>query len=112
MNSVNLTGYLGNDAELTMHGSGRGRLGFSVAVTGYGGRDGKGDVQKTTTWVPCVMWGDRTVPLQRFLAKGAFVEVTGKLQTYPRKLEDNKVVNVMYVEVDEIGLGPKRNQDK
>ncbi len=107
MNGVHIAGYLGRDAELKMHRSGGARLSFSVAVSGYGGKDADGKSIKTTTWVPCVMWGERTVQLQQYLAKGAFVSVSGSLKSYQRKEGETQPVDMLYVQVDDLDC-PKR----
>lgn len=73
MNSFNFTGNLGGDAEVRYTQKGTAITNFSVAST-----SGWGD-NKTTTWVRCVMWGDRGVKVAPLLTKGQQVAVSGEI---------------------------------
>jgi single-strand DNA-binding protein len=79
---VQIAGNLGKDPESKVLPSGQKITNFSVAIKQ---RKGKEEV---TTWVKCVVWGDRFDKMFAFLKKGSSVIVCGKLNipsTYQAK---------------------------
>lgn len=79
MNSVNISGRLGKDAELRTTQGGSFILRFSVAVNDRKKNPQSGEWEDTTHWIDCVMFGKRAESLSKYLTKGVEVGVTGKL---------------------------------
>ena len=74
MNNWNITGNLGNDAEVSTTNTGKYICSFSVAVkSGYGQNE-------KTTWVKCVIFGARAEgKLPEMLKKGKQVAISGEI---------------------------------
>jgi len=85
MNNCTFIGSLGRDAEVKTLDTGKSVINFSIAVN-----EGYGD-KKTTMWVSCAKWGDKTAVAQ-FLKKGGKVAVTGQvsIRSYAGKDGTNK----------------------
>ncbi len=80
LNQCNFTGRLGKDPEVRQAGSSK-VANFSIAV-GEQWRDRQTQEKKEkTTWVNIVVWGPQAEMVEKYLAKGTFLRVTGKLQT-------------------------------
>ncbi len=82
VNKVILLGHLGGDPELRYTGSGKAVAGFTVATSGYGGRDR----EPTTEWHRIVVWDKLAELCNQYLYKGRQVYIEGRLQT--RSWED------------------------
>lgn len=98
MNVWNFTGNVGRDSELRYTAKELPVLRFSVAVnSGYGDR-------KTTTWVRCVVIGQRAVALEKWIKKGTLVGVSGEasLREYTDKAETQR--HVLEVRVNDVTL--------
>ena len=79
MNSVNLVGNLGSDAELRATQGGNPILSFRVAVNERR-KDAQGNWTDYTNWVPCTMFGSRAEKIAQYLTKGTKVACTGRLR--------------------------------
>ncbi len=86
LNTLTLSGYLGNDAELRYSKSNTPFVSFSLAVNERV-PDGNGSYSDYTNWVDCVMFGKRAESLHRYLSKGAKVSIIGHLHT--RMVDNN-----------------------
>ena len=95
MNKIIVSGRLTKDSEPSYSASGNARLNFSVASDWYMG-------EKKTLFLNCVMFGKRSESLAKYLSKGQFVVVEGKLDI--RKYEGKYYTSCV---VDDIELGPK-----
>lgn len=99
-------GNLGKDPVLS-YGENKACLNFSVAVN-YKIRG-----EKQTTWVSCVMFGDRAEKLNQMLSRGNKVGIQGKMysSTYTdRSGHDKSKLNCI---VDNVHLlTPKKDEDK
>lgn len=95
MNLLVIGGRLGRDAESATTATGKQVVKFSVAVdTGYGDN-------KKTIWIRCQKWGNTSSALLRCLKKGAFLILTGRLDSYKDK---NNVMQFQMI-VDSLELG-------
>lgn len=109
LNRVILTGNLTGDPELRYTQTGRARTRFSIAVSRQY-RDQEGNLQKETTFVPIVVWGQQAENCASFLKKGRPVAVDGRLRidTFEtQEGERKKVVEVIAQRVEFLGARPE-----
>ena len=76
MRSLNLSGFIGKDAELKQRGD------YTVASFTISANQGK---DKETLWMECVVWGKRATTVKDYFKKGMYVSVQGDLETYTYK---------------------------
>lgn len=81
-NTVTLSGHLGSAIELTQLSSGKRVARVAIATNEYY-RDKEGNTKKETQWHNLVAWDDTAERMQRYLAKGTFVIIHGKLVHRP-----------------------------
>ena len=77
-NSVQLIGFLGRDPEIRELESGRKRGQVSIATSDTF-RDSNGVLQQRTHWHNLVAWGPQATYLEKYLHKGSFTGIRGKL---------------------------------
>lgn len=103
MNSLNIAGYIGQDAESRTTQTGTVVTKFSVPV-----EQGWGD-NKKTTWVECILFGKKGTNephgLVNYLHKGKFVAVTGEL-VLDQWEHDGKSYSKVTCIVRDVKLGP------
>lgn len=110
MNHVVISGHLGKDIDLRIGENNRAEGEISVAVNDYIGRDDStGDAKYWTTWVTCVIYGDRARALQDQLYKRRFVCVSGQMRTRNYKVAEGKTMPLTYILVDHIEFDRKAN---
>lgn len=80
MNQCNFTGRLGKDPEVRAVQNGK-VANFSIAVGEQWKDRQTGEKKERTTWVNVVIWGAQAETVERFMTKGTFIRVSGKLQT-------------------------------
>lgn len=80
INNVQFMGNLGADPKLDTTPSGRKICKFSIAVT-ENFENAKGEKQKHTEWINCVVWGKYGETVHRGLKKGQQAIVFGKQRT-------------------------------
>ncbi len=73
INTVVVSGNLGQDPEIRYFESGNSVTTLSLAVSGYS----KGE--KTTDWIDCKLWGKPGETVVNYCRKGSKIGVTGKL---------------------------------
>lgn len=73
INSVVISGNLGQDPEIRYFESGNSVTSFNLAVGGYS----KGE--KTTDWVECKVWGKPGETVVNYCKKGSKIGLTGRL---------------------------------
>ena len=107
MATMIVTGRLGKDAELrTLQNSDK-VLSFSVADDiGWGEK-------KSTQWVSAALFGKRAESLEKYMTKGALVEVVGvpTLRTYEGKKGFGAEIQLRVYEIKLLG-GNKQSDDK
>ena len=85
INKAIILGNLGGDPETRYTQSGTAVTTFSVATTDkWKGADGQ--MQESTEWHKCVVWGKLAETCSKYLQKGSRVYAEGKIQT--RKWQD------------------------
>jgi single-strand DNA-binding protein len=77
-NSVQLIGYLGKEPEIRQLDSGRKVAQVSIATADHF-KDKSGEFQKKTQWHNLVAWGHSADYLEKYLHKGSFIGIRGKL---------------------------------
>ena len=115
MNNVQLIGNLTRDPEFFETPSGTACAKFTIAVTRqFAGADGKKEVD----FINCVIWKGGAELVNRYLAKGSRVGVTGTIQTrrYTDKDGNNRtafevVVNSIEFLSQRQNVGSKNDND-
>ena len=103
MNSWNLTGNLGKDAEQRFTPAGDSVVSFSVGVkAGYGDK-------ATTTWARCSMFGKRGEAVQEYLTKGQLVGIVGELSAREWTDKQGLTRTSIEVRVNDLTLLGKRD---
>lgn len=101
MNSLNIIGRVGKDAETKTVGNGRLATAWSVAVN-----VGWGEKQETL-WFDCTMWGERGEKVGAHILKGDQVGVSGSMST---REHDGKTY--MKIDVQDVTLLGGKRDDK
>jgi single-strand DNA-binding protein len=113
LNKVILIGNLTADPELRYTTTGTARTRFSIAVNRQY-KDGAGQLQEETTFVPIVAWGSQAENCANYLSKGRSVAVEGRLRIDSfenAEGERRKVVEVVAQSVQFLG-GPSRAKER
>lgn len=109
INSVNISGNLGRDPELRATKTGMQVLSFSVCVNARVKRNG--EWADKANWVDVTLYGNRAESLSRYLAKGTYVTVSGRLDQRTWEAKDGTKRSKLEVICDEIDFtGGKREQ--
>jgi len=114
LNRVILIGNLTGDPELRYTPSGTARTRFSIAVNRQY-KDGSGQLQEETTFVPIITWGSQAENCANYLSKGRSVAVEGRLRIDSFENADGerrKVVEVVASSVQFLGGAPRGRQDQ
>ena len=100
MNSINLTGRLGQDPKVGNVPSGSKVATLSLGV------ERKTKEGKTTDWIDCVAWGKTADVIEQYTHKGDRIGITGTLQTRTFETangEKRKVVEVLIERLEFLG---------
>lgn len=108
-NHVQLIGNVGQEPTITNLDSGKKVVRFSLATNEYY-KDPKGEKQTETNWHTVVAWGKTAEIIEKFVAKGKEVGVTGKLKTRTYTTDDGNQRYVTEVVADEILLLGSKNE--
>lgn len=109
INRVVLVGRLTRDPELRRTGNGTAVASFTLAIDNRL-KDENGN--KTTSFIPCVVWNQQAENCVRFVKKGSLVGIEGRLnqRTYQNKEGNN--VQVIEVMCDSVQyLEPKKQEE-
>lgn len=87
LNTVQLTGRLGHDPDVSYTQQGNARVTFTLA-SNHAWTDANGQRQQETQWTPIVAWGKLGEICAEYLRQGARVYIEGRLQT--RAWEDQE----------------------
>lgn len=101
--SCTIVGHLGRDADLKEVGDTR-KLSFSIATSRKRTDRKTGEIQETTTWWNCAMWGDRAAKVAEYLTKGKAVLVQGEVYLREYEAKDGGKGHSLEVEVREVVL--------
>lgn len=100
MNSINLTGRLGQDPKVGNVPSGSKVATLSLGV------ERKTKEGKTTDWIDCVAWGKTADVIEQYTHKGDRIGITGTLQTRTYETasgEKRKVYEVLIEKLEFLG---------
>ncbi len=102
-NHVQLIGNVGQEPTITNLESGKKVARFSMATNEHY-KNGKGEKQTDTNWHTVVAWGKTAEIIEKFVAKGKEVGITGKLKTRTYTTDDGNQRYVTEIEANEILL--------
>jgi single-strand DNA-binding protein len=102
-NHVQLIGNVGQEPTITNLENGKKVARFSLATNEYY-KDNKGEKQTDTNWHTIVAWGKTAEIVEKYVAKGKEVGISGKLKTRSYTTDDNEQRYVTEVVADEILL--------
>ena len=107
MNSVNISGRLGKDAELRNTQGGSSILSLAVAVSDRKRNGQTGQWEDITHWIDVIVFGKRAEALSKILKKGSYVIVNGRLSQ--SKWEDKQGNKRSKIEViaNDVDLPPR-----
>ena len=108
LNAVTLGGNLTRDAVLKTTDSGFQILEFGVAVNESRKNQRTGDWDEYPNYVDCKVLGSRAEPLSRYLTKGTYVALTGRLHQSRWQNSDGQNRSRLEVVVDEIHFESRR----
>lgn len=83
INSINISGRLGNDPENRLTAHGKARVSFRLAVREYNSQS----QQEETKWFSAVCYKSVAQRALKLLSSGDFVTIRGKLDTYDRSVQ-------------------------
>lgn len=88
-NSIQLIGYLGREPEIRVLNGGR-KVGQVSIATSDSFKDDNGEWQQRTQWHNLVAWGYQAEYLEKYLHKGSFIGIRGKLTHRSFESKDGK----------------------
>ncbi len=88
-NSIQLIGNLGGEPEIRELNGGR-KFGQVSIATADVFKDDKGEFQQRTQWHNLVAWGPQAEYLEKYLHKGSFIGIRGKLTHRSYESKDGK----------------------
>lgn len=111
LNTVSIGGNLCRDAELRATASGMAVLTFSVAVNESRKNQQTGEYEDYPNYVDCTMFGRRAESVSRYLTKGTYVALTGRLHQNRWQNKDGQNRSKLEVTVDNIHFESRGERD-
>lgn len=111
LNTVSIGGNLCRDAELRATASGMAVLTFSVAVNESRKNQQTGEYEDYPNYVDCTMFGRRAESVSRYLSKGTYVALTGRLHQNRWQNNDGQNRSKLEVTVDNIHFESRGERD-
>lgn len=111
LNTVSIGGNLCRNAELRATASGMAVLTFSVAVNESRKNRQTGEYEDYPNYVDCTMFGRRAESVSRYLTKGTYVALTGRLHQSRWQNEDGQNRSKLEVTVDNIHFESRGERD-
>lgn len=108
LNTVSIGGNLCRDAELRATASGMAVLTFSVAVNESRKNRQTGEYEDYPNYVDCTMFGRRAESVSRYLTKGTYVALTGRLHQNRWQSKDGQNRSKLEVTADNIHFESRR----
>lgn len=108
LNTVSIGGNLCRDAELRATASGMAVLTFSVAVNESRKNQQTGEWEDYPNYVDCTMLGRRAESVSRYLTKGTYVALTGRLHQNRWQNKDGQNRSKLEVTADNIHFESRR----
>lgn len=102
-NHLQLIGNVGQEPTITNLESGKKVARLSLATNEYY-KNAKGEKQTETNWHTVVAWGKTAEIIEKYVAKGKEIGISGKLKTRSYETEDGNQRYVTEVVADEILL--------
>lgn len=109
MNRVILVGRLTRDPELRKTQTGMSVASFTVAIDN---RQKGPNGERTTSFIPCTIWGQSAENVSRFTRKGSLVGVDGRLNQRTYDSRDNRKVSVIEVICDSVQFLESKKADE
>ena len=106
MNSINLTGRLGQDPKVGNVPSGSKVATLSLGV------ERKTKEGKTTDWIDCVAWGKTADVIEQYTHKGDRIGITGTLQTRTYETANGEKRKVYEVLIEKLEFLGERKPDE
>lgn len=110
LNTVSIGGNLCRDAELRATASGMAVLTFSVVVNESRKNQQTGEYEDYPNYVDCTMFGRRAESVSRYLTKGTYVALTGRLHQNRWQNKDGQNRSKLEVTVDNIHFESRGEQ--
>lgn len=111
LNTVSIGGNLCRDAELRVTVSGMAMLTFSVAVNESRKNQQTGEYEDYPNYVDCTMFGRRAESVSRYLTKGTYVALTGRLHQNRWQNNGGQKRSKLEVTVDNIHFESRGERD-
>lgn len=111
LNTVSIGGNLCRDAELRATASGMAVLTFSVAVNESRKNQQTGEYEDYPNYVDCTMFGRRAESVSRYLTKGTYVALAGRLHQNRWQNKDGQNRSKLEVTVDNIHFESRGERD-
>lgn len=111
LNTVSIGGNLCRNAELRATASGMAVLTFSVAVNESRKNQQTGEYEDYPNYVDCTIFGRRAESISRYLTKGTYVALTGRLHQNRWQNKDGQNRSKLEVTVDNIHFESRGEQD-
>lgn len=111
LNAVSIGGNLCRDAELKATQGGMAVLTFSVAVNESRKNKQTGEYEDYPNYVDCTMLGRRAESVSRYLTKGTYVALTGRLHQNRWQNKDGQNRSKLEVTVDNIHFESRGERD-
>lgn len=108
LNTVSIGGNLCRDAELRATAGGMAVLTFSVAVNESRKNQQTGEYEDYPNYVDCTMFGRRAESVSRYLTKGTYVALTGRLHQNRWQNKDGQNRSKLEVTADNIHFESRR----
>ena len=108
LNTVSIGGNLCRDAELRATASGMAVLTFSVAVNESRKNQQTGEWEDYPNFIDCTMFGRRAESVSRYLTKGTYVALTGRLHQNRWQNKDGQNRSKLEVTADNIHFESRR----
>lgn len=108
LNTVSIGGNLCRDAELRETASGMAVLTFSVAVNESRKNQQTGEWEDYPNFIDCTMFGARAESVSRYLTKGTYVALTGRLHQNRWQNKDGQNRSKLEVTADNIHFESRR----
>jgi single-strand DNA-binding protein len=107
INSVTITGHLGDNPKAIALESGLAIANFSIAINEVRGKGA--DRKEVTHWVDCTAFGLLAETIHKYLSKGSKVTVAGRLSQQKWESQDGKKMSKIIVIVDNIAFMSQKN---
>lgn len=114
INKATIVGYLGQDPQVNITGSGLNVANLSIATTKKW-TDKSGNQKQSTEWHKIILWNKLAEIAQKYLSKGSLVYVEGELQTRSWETESGEKKYVTEIVAKQLQMlggkeKPKENQ--